>query len=64
LTRRTVRKFGHKDYEAIVMDLCGNDEDLYFEVTEYYARHIEKISGFRVLKEYLVPTDEDEDKMK
>jgi len=63
LTRRTVRMFGHKDYEEVVMGMCGQDEDLYFDVTEYYARHIERISGFRVLKEYIVPTSEDDDKM-
>jgi hypothetical protein len=45
------------------MELCGNDHDLYYDVTEYYARHIERISGFRVLKEYIVPTAEDDDRM-
>jgi len=53
----------HKDYEHVVMELCNQDEDLYFEVTEFYARNIEKISGFRVLKEYIVPTAEDDDRM-
>jgi len=45
------------------MELCGKDEDLYDEVTGFYARNIEKISGFRVLKEYIVPQMEDDERM-
>jgi len=63
LTRRTVRKFAHEEYEEKVMELCDHDEELYENVTEFYTRNIEKISGFRVLKEYLVPTEEDDDMM-
>lgn len=35
------------------MEFCENNKDLYFEATEYFVRRIERITGFRVLKEYM-----------
>lgn len=42
------------------MKLCGNDEGLYDRLINYFTKNMEKITGFRVLKLYLIASEEDD----
>jgi hypothetical protein len=46
------------------MELCDGDEKLYDNVTTYFFKNLESISGFRVLKEYLIIYKDDEPEIK
>ncbi|KRX06480.1 hypothetical protein PPERSA_05093 [Pseudocohnilembus persalinus] len=53
LTRTTIRAFYSLKYVDQVMEFCSQNEDLYSDATQYFIRNLEKISGLRVLKQYL-----------
>lgn len=59
LVRCSIRSFINEKYQKLVMQLCGNSESQYDGLVNYFTKNMERITGFRVLKQYLIVTESD-----